>query len=318
MKPSIMRKIVVGAIFVCIAISLATHAATGTLSAFGYDSIALLCPLGALEALFGAKEFLLHPIILLVVVLVLTAVVGKAFCAWACPTSIVKAVFRRKPKKEKASAIKPETAKATSAVHKDVVVSTDNEVGCGHDCSTCTKALKPIGGKRDGFRFDSRFGVLVGALLSAAVFGFPVFCLVCPIGLIFATFIAIWHLFQFNEPTWGLLVFPAIVIVELVLCRTWCHSFCPVSALLSLVSRANRTLRPRVNAERCLRERGKDCRVCVSVCPEQVDPHSLRIPECTKCGKCLEACPEKAITFTKRKARLTSGIPSAKQENGSR
>lgn len=314
MKPSIMRKIVIGAIFACVAVSLATHVATGTLSAFGYDSIALLCPLGALESLFGAKEFLVHPIILLVVVLVLTALLGKAFCAWACPTPIVQAVFRRK-KKEKTS-VSP--AKPDSDERKAALPSEEALDHCAHDCASCAKALKPVGGKRDGFRFDSRFGVLAGALLSAAVFGFPVFCIVCPIGLVFATFIAVWHLFQFNEPTWGLIVFPAIVIVELVLCRTWCHSFCPVSALLSLVSRANRTLRPRVNPHQCLRERGVDCKVCVSVCPELVDPHSLSIPECTKCGKCAEACPEKAIAFTKGKARLTSNSLPTKQENESR
>ena len=28
-----------------------------------------------------------------------------------------------------------------------------------------------------------------------------------------------------------------------------------------------------------------------------LDPHSGRIPECSKCGKCVEACPAKAISI---------------------
>ncbi|WP_304854086.1 4Fe-4S binding protein [Adlercreutzia caecimuris] len=314
MRLSALRKIVIVAIFACVAISLATHAATGTLAAFGYDSIALLCPLGALEAFFGAKEFLLHPMILLLVGLLLAVLFGKAFCAWACPTSIVKAVFRRNPKRDSS---RDRAAALTAEGHESALTSKTYASGCAHDCSSCAKALKPVGGARDGFKFDSRFGVLAGTLLSAAVFGFPVFCLICPVGLIFATFIAVWHLFQFDEPTWGLLVFPAIVIVELVLCRTWCHSFCPISALLSFVSRSNRAFRPRVEAQRCLRDRGIDCRACVSVCPEQVDPHSPHIPECIKCGKCIEACPEKAITFAKGKIRLRPEVPSVKQKRRS-
>ena len=42
-------------------------------------------------------------------------------------------------------------------------------------------------------KLDSRHYVLGGALLSTAVFGFPVFCLVCPIGLTFATVLVVWR-----------------------------------------------------------------------------------------------------------------------------
>ena len=120
-------------------------------------------------------------------------------------------------------------------------------------------------------------------------------CLVCPIGLTFATFIGVWHLFQFNETSWGLIIFPAILVLEIAFLRKWCAKICPVSALVSLISGLNRTLRPRVRADACLRSSGVDCRACVEACPEQVDPHSKRIPECSKCGACVEACPAQAI-----------------------
>ena len=68
-------------------------------------------------------------------------------------------------------------------------------------------------------------------------------------------------------------------------------------ALVSLLSNLSVTLRPRVKSDACLRSRGVDCHACVDARPEQLDPHSKRIPECSKCGKCVEACPAEAISI---------------------
>lgn len=256
---------------------------SGTPSAFGIDQIAAVCPLGALEALFGAKEFMLHPIILLAAMVVLVVVFGKAFCAWGCPVPWLQRFFRPKKKasggKTSVGGQKSELCAASPA------------------CSSCGGACKlaPLGGERDGVQLDARHAVLAGTLASAAVFGFPVFCLVCPVGLTFATLIGLWHLFQFNEPSWALVVFPIILVLELTVLRKWCSKICPISALTSLIANANRTLRPRVDQSKCLRGEGIDCHSCVDACPEKLDPHSGHIPECSKCGACIEACPAKAI-----------------------
>ena len=169
--------------------------------------------------------------------------------------------------------------------------------GASPACSSCGGACKlaPLGGERDGVQLDARHAVLAGTLASAAVFGFPVFCLVCPVGLTFATLIGLWHLFQLNEPSWALVVFPIILVLELTVLRKWCSKICPISALTSLIANANRTLRPRVEQSKCLRGKGIDCHSCVDACPEKLDPHSGHIPECSKCGACIEACPAKAI-----------------------
>ena len=308
MKPSTIRKITVAAVFVAVAVSLATNAATGTLSAIGFESIALLCPVGALEVMLGLHQFMLHPFILLLVVIAAILLVGKAFCAWLCPTPMLQALFRPSKKKGAKKAAKadeaasadvsageavPAGAKASVALTKEEKASLE---GCGHSCSSCG-ALAPCGGKRDGFKLDTRFAVLGGALASAAIFGFPVFCLVCPIGLTFATFIGVWHLFQFNETSWGLIIFPIILILELVVLRKGCHKLCPISALMSLISTGNKFFKPQVSEEKCLRSRGIDCHACVDACPELLDPHCSDIPECSKCGKCKEVCPAGAITF---------------------
>lgn len=264
-------------------VGLAFHVGIGTPSAFGIQQISAICPLGALETMAGAKGVMLHPLLLFALVVVLIALVGKAFCAWMCPVPWLQKFFR--PKKK--------SSKATS----------DSKSKPSYSCSacpgatTCGKALAPVGGKRDGVQLDSRHAVLVGTLASAAVFGFPVFCLICPVGLTFATIIGLWNLVQFDEPTWALIIFPIILLLEVTVLRKWCSKICPISALVSLLSNLNVTLRPRVKADTCLRSRGVDCHACVDACPEQLDPHTKRIPECSKCGACVEACPAKAISI---------------------
>ncbi|WP_294421102.1 4Fe-4S binding protein [uncultured Senegalimassilia sp.] len=373
----------------CVAFALAGMAfrvGIGTPSAFGIQQISAICPLGALETMAGAKGVMLHPLLLFALVVVLIALVGKAFCAWMCPVPWLQKFFRPKKRGTSAKSAAGREAAAScgnldagsaqagpltfgAAEADEPQIGTASDASCqrtrecvlpvadecandalyvataasGHatnacvadsephlldsartraifgsktaepgekhlagtpsacaacaGASACAKALAPVGGARDGVRLDSRHAVLVGTLASAAVFGFPVFCLICPVGLTFATIIGLWNLVQFNEPTWALVVFPAILIAEVTVLRKWCSKICPISALVSLLSNLNVTLRPRVKADACLRSRGVDCHACVDACPEQLDPHSRRIPECSKCGKCVEACPAKAISI---------------------
>ena len=299
-------------------VGMAFHVGIGTPSAFGIQQISAICPLGALETMAGAKGVMLHPLLLFALVVVLIVLVGKAFCAWMCPVPWLQKFFRPKKRAASAKDAAGREATAQSAAGHDAPASCgDSAVGstqaeaaepeethsaCAPSAcaacagaSACAKALAPVGGARDGVRLDSRHAVLVGTLASAAVFGFPVFCLICPVGLTFATIIGLWNLVQFNEPTWALIIFPIILIAEVTVLRKWCSKICPISALVSLLSNLNVTLRPRVKADACLRSRGVDCHACVDACPEQLDPHSRRILECSKCGKCVEACPAKAI-----------------------
>lgn len=283
------RALVFAAFVAFVVAGLAFRIGAGTPSAFGIDAIAAVCPLGALETMAGAKDVMLHPLLLFIAVVVIIVLVGKAFCAWLCPVPWLQKLVRPKPSRESAE-----------LSVGDAICGSSCGSSCAAEgaCPSC--ALAPVGGKRDGFRLDTRHATLLGALGATAVFGFPVFCLVCPVGLTFATLIGLWHLFQFNETSWGLVLFPAILTIEVLVLRKWCANICPISALVSLISNANRTLRPRVDRAACLRERGIDCRACVDACPEQVDPHSARIPECSKCGACIASCPAQAIRLKLR------------------
>ncbi len=271
-----LRTLTVLAFLAITAVGLGFHAGTGTLSAFGYKSISLVCPLGSLEAMLASRSFLLRASISLLVILAATVLLGRVFCAWVCPVPLLRSWLLG-------------TSKSNG---NDAAVTIEHIVDSGSHPA----------GKLHGIALDSRHFVLGGALLSTAIFGFPVFCLICPIGLTFATFIGLWRLFQFNEPTWTLLIFPAVLALELVLVRNWCRKICPLSALLSLFSSMNIFVRPEVNRSVCLRTASKaECKMCKNACPEEIDLHhgneSRPLSECTKCRECANACPVNAITF---------------------
>lgn len=278
MKFSTARIIVFGVVFVSVIVGLVAHTATGTPSALGWRDISLLCPLGALEGLLGSRSIIAHLVLLLLVALAVGAVFGKSFCAWICPTPRVRQLFGADRRKR-------------------VVVRESGKAGAQElpDASSC--GLAPVGGKRDGMHLDSRHAVLGGTLLSSLAFGFPVFCLACPVGLSFGITIGVFNLFRFNETSWGLVIFPIVLVLEVVVFRKWCTHLCPISALLSLVSSKTRLTTPKVDSASCLRSKGVDCKECVSVCPEQVDPHTNEIPECSRCGSCIDKCPAHAISL---------------------
>lgn len=330
------RTIVLLAVFLSIVVGLIVGNGWGTLSSMGVGAIAYLCPLGALETLVAGHSPVLRTILALLCVLAVVALIGRAFCAWVCPVPPLRHFFRPnadKKDKEKIAADASDPADSSdpsfagtdlgqsSATTKVAPLTAEESstlaAGCGgasgkgHSCASCSSCgLPPVGGTRDGLQLDSRHGVLIGALASSAVFGFPVFCLICPVGLTIAVVVGVYRALFQQDPTVSLLIFAAILLVEVVFFRKWCHKICPIGALMSLVGAKAPLLRPRVATDKCLREQGVDCRACVKACPEQLDPHSASIPECSKCGLCAEACPVGAITFRKRKAAPV-GSPAA-------
>ena len=304
-----VRKAVCAAVFVAVVAGLLFHTGTGTLSSMGVGSIAAVCPLGLLETLVTGQNTNLHALVLLVAMGLVALLLGRAFCAWLCPTPYVQRFFRRS-KLERSEGETEHVArsckrKGACAVSASADVQEADANGCSA-CEGCAKPLSPVGGDRDGLRLDSRHVVLGGTLLSAGLFGFPVFCLICPVGLTFATIVALWYFFSAGEATIGVLLFPAIIAVELVFFRRWCKTLCPLAALFSLAARFGpQVARPRVSAT-CLRAQGVDCRRCVEACPEGLDPHSALLTECTRCGDCAAACPAQAIsmrTLSVRKGR---------------
>ncbi len=342
-KPSTLRTLTALVMVALVCVGLAVHTGTGTPSMFGISSVAALCPLGAIEAAIASRTVVPAGFIGLAFVVVAVLLVGRAFCSWGCPMMLLRKLFGIKsPHERRVLQARKKAKRAVGATAADMQDAAEGraDVAGSVDAEAATSAADaPVSGKlaalapagkpddapdpeRDGVG-DSRMWVLGGAVVTTAAFGFPVFCLICPVGLTFATIICLWRAIQFGEATWSLVVFPAILIIEVVVLRRWCHTLCPLGALIGLIARGNKTLRATLDADACLESHGKTCGKCVEVCPEGIDLHegalTTRPSECLKCGECKFACPMQAISFPflPKKATGIAGGTDNGARNGS-
>ncbi len=293
MKTTTLRVLIPLAILLLGGIGFVAHTGFGSLSAIGWQDIAILCPLGALGTLLASKTVVPRVLISLLIAIAGIVLLGRAFCGWICPVPVwskLRDIFKKPEQKTSAKAVEGEAAPATAV---DAPL-TEKELkslktACGHSCH----ASKPS---------DSRHIVLGSALLSAAIFGFPVFCLVCPIGLSFAFVFVLINLFGAGDVTISVIAIPVLLLIEVVFFKKWCSHICPLSAFMSLVGKLNRTFRPTIDDSKCLETaKGATCGRCADVCDVAINPRHPELgtnwSECTKCRACVDACPGKAISM---------------------
>ena len=317
-----LRALAALAFFLLFLLGLAVHTGWGTASSFGIAEIAAICPLGNLEAMLASKTFLPRALVGFAVFLVVAALLGRFFCGWLCPVpwvekalSKLRAPGRRFGLGLKESPAASETPRTSACTTTNASSNTASENGknaprscpsgascASSSCKDCALASR-VKEKADQATEKTPYWILGGALASSAVFGFPVFCLICPVGLTFALTVALWRLFEFNETNWAILWFAGFLVLELLVLRRWCSRFCPLGALWTLASRLNRFFRPKAREDLCTRmTHGVPCTICRDVCPEGIDPASVAndpmlLARCTKCGACAAACPTGAVHF---------------------
>ena len=317
-----LRALAALAFFLLFLLGLAVHTGWGTASSFGIAEIAAICPLGNLEAMLASKTFLPRALVGFAVFLVVAALLGRFFCGWLCPVpwvekalSKLRAPGRRFGLGLKESPAASETPRTSACTTTNASSNTASESGknaprscpsgascASSSCKDCALASR-VKEKADQATEKTPYWILGGALASSAVFGFPVFCLICPVGLTFALTVALWRLFEFNETNWAILWFAGFLVLELLVLRRWCSRFCPLGALWTLASRLNRFFRPKAREDLCTRmTHGVPCTICRDVCPQGIDPASVAndpmlLARCTKCGACAAACPTGAVHF---------------------
>lgn len=279
------------------ALGLVFHTGWGTPSAFGVDVVAALCPVGALETWAASGTIAPRAFWALLATVIAVLLIGRAFCGWICPISW----FRRRLGRE-------------GLVDREK----EHEHAKEEPGEAAGKATEAASGE-EARPSRAPYWVLGGAIASAAAFGFPVFCLVCPVGLFFALLVGLWRFALHQEFGWSLLWAAGFLAFELLVLRHWCASFCPIGALLTLLSRFNRTFRPAADPKACVTStRGLACRLCTRACPEGIDLARVfrghlppeELARCTKCGACKAVCPTHAIAFP-----LTSAAFAAEHDN---
>ena len=154
-------------------------------------------------------------------------------------------------------------------------------------------------------------GILVSALVGAAIFRVNVWCSICPIGILTQ---GMFHLKAvtritrvFNHNVWTqietlmmpimieLLVIPVVaVVLSLREKRYWCRKICPLGALVRFFAKLNPFFKPTLKS-------GKhtcqiDQRTCERVCPQGIGPWRAKgSAECTKCLECYIECKQGMI-----------------------
>lgn len=319
MRTARLRMLVALAVLAIVAVGYFTVVGVGNLCAGGWGDLVLLCPLGALAAMIAQHTIIPQALISLGLAVVALLVLGRFFCSWICPTTLLQKVMpHRSGRRERKGAKTALDAEAVSDGASTVQALSDEErsalqASCGTGCTGCEAGC----GKNRGVKLDSRHGILGAALVSTLIFGFPVFCLVCPVGLTFAGVLLVMRLFAFGEATWAIVAIVAVLVAELVFLPRWCQNICPLGALQSLVAAGNRTFVPQVDSEKCLKTtKGVACDACVRACAEGINLHDVAagattLADCTKCRDCADVCPAGAITFPllPKKAPARSAVP---------
>ncbi len=273
-----MRYLRIGAataVLVVIFAATFAHIPIGTLCA--------LCPVGFAELSVASGNI---PWALLPGVLILLAVVfllGRVFCSWVCPTSLLRNIFGgRKPR------------------------GLTGQTGI---CSGCSQEDPNDGRTRNNLLAQ---GIILAALLVISfIVHFPVFCLLCPIGLVFGTMFAVSRMLFTWQPGWELVVFPAMLALELFVLRRWCSAICPLGFFFGLMAKARTKLsflpKVKVNEQTCIHAEG--CEVCTTTCPENIcaaTSDAKDLEDCTMCLDCKEHCPSRSISVGKAQRDNTS------------
>lgn len=169
-------------------------------------------------------------------------------------------------------------------------------------------------GKGWALKPSARYWFLAGVLAASALTGTIAFELVNPITTIYRNL-----LFGFS---WGLSLLAMIFLFDLFVARNgWCGHLCPVGAFYGLLNTAGLL---RVTARG--RERCDDCMDCYAVCPEMhVISPALKAKgdaspiianrDCTSCGRCIDACPERVFAFTHRFDLRIDGRPPPEEHS---
>ena len=290
------------AIIIGVGVGFTLNYGTGSISSLGWEDIAIICPLGAISSMLASKTFIPRAAIALIFALVFVLVFGRAFCSWVCPVPVVSKL--RDAFKKGGDAAEGAGGTAGDAVDGAGAVGRAGDAGSAGAVDVQPAVLGDVQqpaepGEGGGKHFDTRLAVLVAALLSATVFGFPVFCLICPVGLTFASLFAIITLFWHGTLNFSVVLMPCVLLLEVVFFRKWCSKICPLAALMGLIAKLNVTFRPTIDENKCIESQGGVCGTCARNCHEKIDlrpgHRAAAKSNCTRCRSCVEGCPAHAI-----------------------
>ena len=220
------------------------------------------CPIGALQALLNQRGFQV-PFAALGFFFLFGSLLGRFVCGWLCPFGLVQ-----------------------DLLHKIPIFKKRKRLPHHH-------ILK-----------YGKYVVLILLVLAGSMFlwgGFakiPAFCkFLCPSG----TLLGAIPLLSANGALrsqagglflWKLGVLLAIVLLSIKAYRPLCQYLSPLGAIYGWFTLFS-LVQIHWEQERCT-----SCKACEKACPAALSLQEIsRSPECIRCGKCVDACPEQCLHF---------------------
>ena len=237
------------------------HILPGEASSGG--SFDAFCPFGGIETLLPywltgqtLKTTNLLNFALLIGVLGVAFVAGRAFCGWLCPLGAVQDYLARLARR----------------------LSGEKRFIRGKQ----SPARFPTGlpSQVDKWARTLKYGLLALILWVSVTAVYPPLHFLCPVRAVFS--------FQLKTGLlWSVLI--TFIATSLLIERFWCKYLCPLGAALAVFNKIA-PLRLKVAENRCV-----DCGRCNTECPMDItDAHAnSRDLECIQCLECLETCAVK-------------------------
>lgn len=222
------------------------------------------CPIGALQALLNQQGYQI-PFAAFGFFFLFGSLLGRFVCGWLCPFGLVQDLLHKIP-----------------VFHK----------------------LKKL-----PFHDILKYGkyavlFLLAGMGSLFLFGgfakIPAFCkYLCPSGTLFGAI----PLLAANESlrgqlgklfSWKLGVLSGIILLSIKVYRPFCQYLCPLGAIYGWFNRFS-LVQIHWEAENCI-----SCMACERSCPVSLSLQEIsKSPECIRCGRCVDACPQKCLHFPK-------------------
>ena len=137
-RVSRVRKAVLAIAFALFCAGVVVAGGLGDACSVGYEAIAAVCPLGALEGFFGSWSFAPRMAIGLGLALVVVIVAGRAFCSWICPVPPLQGFLRTKKQRHRVAA--EQKAQAEESLTRWKKACSGCSGGCGDVCPSAGNA----------------------------------------------------------------------------------------------------------------------------------------------------------------------------------
>ena len=218
------------------------------------------CPFGGIETLWTyvatghtLKTTSLMNFTILIAVLGLSFVAGRAFCGWVCPLGTLQDMFAAWARRLSGETNRRRGKQSQARFPLEVPPKID-------------KLLRYL-----------KYLVLAIIVIVSSFAAYPPLHNICPALAIFS--------FKWNTPLLGvvLLVF---ILSSMLVKRFSCKYLCPLGAALAIFNKVS-PIHIATNSGKCTH-----CGRCEAECPVDIPaiPENLRSAECIRCLECIETC----------------------------